>query len=437
MISLIAIAILVFAMYFAIKKPVNLVILYTLTAAKDAYGILNLIESRFSPFSFFMQMILFFAAVRLLYLHFTKKQGDIPADHTNLQIIAFLLMVAIVLIALLIRGFDEEFFFAGNFFYSAVAYTPLIFIILLLSADSKELFKALKFIAATQTIIALLVIYFSENNAFLQSISSVNFLSTSKLESVNIGKASFGNLFRVIFDKYSLNQYAHFHNSNVTGFFGATTLFSFIYDAVTQKNLSKRLFSGLLAFCGLLLWANSGMRGPMIGILLGFMVYYCFFTKKSWQRIIVGFFSVVIFLAFLTTEQEQMFAMTGIDVSVATRALRRENAWSFILENPLLGSLGLPAPLTMSNADVHELPLYLAALYGMFAGILYLFIPYIFTSIRMIKHKNEMTFLNWGSFMIVICVSLTNSFTAPTLFWLLLATAVTYDMKEKTPNKPR
>ncbi|MBE6712968.1 MAG: O-antigen ligase family protein [Ruminococcaceae bacterium] len=435
MISIIAMALLALAMYFAVKKPLNLVVLYALTAATDSYGILHLLQSGFGQFSFFMQIVLFFCATRLLYLYFRKARGDLPVNHVNLQIIAFFIMVVIILITLMVRAFSEEFFFLGNFFYNAAYHSPLVLIIVLLSADSKKIFSALKVLVGLQTVIALLVIYYSENIDLIQSISSVNFLNLDSLDRVNEGKATLENLLKVVFDKYSLNQYAHFHNSNVTGFYGATALFLFAYDFVTQKKLLNRFFSIFLAGCGFFLWANSGMRGPMLGILFAAMIYFCFFSKKTWQRVVVGVFSFCVLFWFVATDQVQLISVTGVDVSVASRALRRENAWQFILQNPFFGSMGLPAPLTLSNADAHELPLYLAALYGIFAGILYLFVIYVFTTIRMIRHNNKTSMLNWGCFMIVICVSLTNCFTAPTLFWLLLALAVSFNRKERSSEK--
>ncbi len=432
--SILPVIILVIGVFLSVYDPSLFVVLYGITAStKDALGVSSFMEMGFHNFQFFMNTILIFSFI-FIFIHYNFKVK--ATKYTISQILLCVCIILCIFTCVIIRSFDEDIVFIGVLFSEIADYSPIFIAILLLRYDKEKLLKLLMFFTGFQTILALAVIYLPQVNYHgLDVIKGINYLSMQNAIQFDVSSANIFTLFSSLTNKYSFNQISIFHNSNDTGFYGATTAFLFFCVTCKSKKVFSKILLLVISFLGLLLWANSGMRGPIFGIILSIIIYYLIVEQKAGKKsIALALFLVII--AYIVINPEMIlkyFNNSNIQVSFESRNIRRINGLSYIKDNLLFGSLGQPAVLTLASSDVHELPLYMAALFGLPVGIMYCFTVYIKPIKQMITQgKLYKSLISIGLYFILISVSLTNSFTDQVLFWFMLAVAIPHSADECT-----
>ena len=176
------------------------------------------------------------------------------------------------------------------------------------------------------------------------------------------------------------------------------------------------------------LWFNSGMKGPIFGLIAGIMLMW--YVKRNTTLKTIVKLGIAIVAALLVVEgdaiwqvlMDALFNLNTFSQSFQSRAINRINGLNYIAENPLWGSGGTYSGLLEKHIDPHELPLRMSMLFGIAGGILTLFGVYVLpvkSFIQKTKSKN-VTFFACAALMMIIAVSLTDNYTNIVLFYFLL-----------------
>lgn len=421
--TLLAYGVILFGGILVVANPVGFLVLFGLTASvTDAYGVSMYLSTGVVYFRFVMQILL----IVTLVISIIKNRIQ-PVDRVKEIVICFLLCFWMTL-TLFQRSFLEEMFLFGSICSIIEQLSPIYLMILLLNCKRISIKKFIKIYIVLQVAFAFLIIYLPLMGFHgLDVFKSINYLpDANKL--YDTGVAQISNFLELFTNKYAFNQLAHFHNSNDTGFFGAAGILLGGYSAYYERNVRKRIAWIALVVCSVALWFNSGMKGPIFGLIAGIMLMW--YVKRNTTMKTIVKFGIAIVVVLLVVEgdtiwqilMETLFNLNTFSQSFQSRAINRINGLNYITENPLWGSGGTYSGLLEKHIDPHELPLRMSMLFGIAGGILTLLGVYalpVKSFIQKIKSKN-VTFFACATLMMIIAVSLTNNYTNIVLFYFLL-----------------
>ncbi len=434
MIGIFSLVIIVVGGLLAIANPAIFVVFYGLTASStDAYGISSLLSSGFGQYSFVMQLLLIVALLISVYNNrFIEKK-------LFTLVTSYFLICLWIAVVLFQKSFSSDMFYIGTLNVWLEQISPIYLMILLLNRERVDIRKLFDVYVTVHVILAFLVIYLPlVGVGALNAIKSINYLkdTTSVYDS---GIAGLGNFTQLFSNKYVFNQLAYFHNSNDTGFFGGVGAVVGISYLLENKNKGSKVFWGIITACSVLLWFNSGMKGPVVGMAAGLILYWYVKKKNALgvlirPLVIVALFCIVFFgTDFINIILEGVFnKTTSLGNSIQTRILKREAGFRFILNNPIWGSGASFEGLLSNKIDPHELPLRFAVLFGIPAGLLSIILYYVIPIIAF-RHRirNEsVTAYNCVLLMIFFAVTLTNNYTD-----IVLALFVLYEACFDTDSK--
>ena len=432
--KILAIAFILIGFYCAFKKPIWFVFLFGLTASgKDAYGVLHFLSLGIHNYAFYMNVLLIITVMiaiinngRVLYLN----------RYRDKQLLILLIVMAVLFVEVILRSFNIKIFIPGVYASYVADYAPIVLLLLLLYRDTDEIVKLLYIFVGIQAVLAFCTIYLPEIGiSVFEKIRSVNYMTGSEYTHLyDVSTASFNSIFATFTNKYIFNQFAIFHNSNDTGFYGAVTFFLYLYATIKNNKVIHKLFCLLMSIMGIMLWANSGMKGPVVGIIVGTILFFVIFNENAGRvQKAIGVFALIIVALIGVISSEAIFASLfgneSILTSITSRNTRRAMGIKYVMSHPIFGALGEASTLTLSGADVHELPFYLAALFGIPVSVLYCISIYYLPIKEMIKKKKP-TYYQCVLFCILLFVSITNVFTDNVLFWFILASIVGTEVNE-------
>lgn len=424
-----AISLLVIAIggWLAISNPAIFVLYYGLTASStDAYGITSFLSTGFRQYSFVMQILLVSALIISIYNNrFVEKRLFV-------MITGYFLMCLWIAIVIFQKLFSTEMFYIGTLNVWLEQMSPIYLIILMLNSKRTDIKRLFEIYVVIHVLLAFFVIYLP-----LAGINVMNVIKSSNYLNDNTSLydaeiANFSNFTHVFLNKYVFNQLAYFHNSNDTGFFGGIGIVVGMANFMNRKNGKRKIFWGVLTFCAISLWFNSGMKGPIIGIVAGLILFW-YVGRKDTLSSFLKFMTLLLlaFLAFFGSDLinilfESIFdKATTLGNSIFTRVQKREAGYKFILENPICGSGATFEGLLSRRIDPHELPLRFAVLFGIPAGILSVVLYYV-VPIFLFVDKVKRGGIGWYRcvlLMICVAVSLTNNYTDVVLFFFTLYVA--------------
>ena len=415
MISILSLLVIMVGGFLAISNPAIFVLFYGLTASStDAYGISNFLSSGFGQYSFIMQLFLVIALLVSVYNNrFIEKK-------LFALVTIYFFMCLWIAIVLFQKSFTSDMFYIGTLNVWLEQMSPIYLIILLLNRKQVDIRKLFIIYVSVHVVLAFLVIYLPLAGVkALNVIKSINYLNdtTSIYDS---GVASINNFTQLFSNKYVFNQLAYFHNSNDTGFFGGVGAVVGIINFFNGKNKRSKVLWGALTVCAVLLWFNSGMKGSVVGIVAGLILYW-YIKKKNTLGVLIRIWVIIVLFCliffgsdFVNIVIEGLFnKATSLGNSLQTRILKREAGFKFIFNNPIWGSGASFDGLLSNKIDPHELPLRFAVLFGIPAGILSLVLYYVIPIIFFRKkiHNESVTELNCILLMIFFAVTLTNNYT--------------------------
>lgn len=234
--------------------------------------------------------------------------------------------------------------------------------------------------------------------------------------------------------KGAYSRYSIYHNPNSLGFHSVIA-FVFGFYLIYSKKAFIKLLGIILIICGCIGWLNSLTRGPVIFYLLGLLYLYVIKSVVGSKRdlelklmVLLGSCIMALSLFFTLGLSDYLLPSEG-DISVTARL----DGYLFSLEAIRNNfSFGVGKDFDWQGYYPHFLPLALISEYGFITGTLIssifivgnIYTLYFLTKSYVNNTSNRAeASLGILFVFIVMGIALTNNFTSPIIFWILLAQA--------------
>ncbi|BFL47586.1 O-antigen ligase family protein [Lactonifactor longoviformis] len=420
---LLAFVLIGFCLILSVNHPYEFLILWGMVASSyDANGFVKYMDSYFGLYSLLMNLVMLFALVFSIWRY----------NRQNVRLVKKYFLPGIILTFWIILCFGVVSINSGigfqNVLYTICDYSPTVMMIWMLNRDyyikkGKRPINYILFFVCAQIILATLIVYLPEMGIhILDKFSGANYVADGSIYNKNLFHLQ--DIVLALKNKYLFNGLGQFHNANDMGFYGVVGAVCAV-GILLKRGVGKKIFAVLLFVISVLLWGNSGMRGPVIGVAIGLIVYALYLKKRSMLVMVFG--GVIIFLLLLNSElgNEIMtyFVPESGNISYVSRGILRLNGLRYIAQNPLIGAGGMLGTLTVNHIDPHELPLRMACLFGIPGALLTCYLLYALPVMEFLKTKNK-EIIAIVAYSIVVMVSLTNNYTDICLFWFLYAEAI-------------
>lgn len=410
------------ALYLAIRKPWLFILIYGLIGCRyDAFGIGSFISLYQSSHFLVFEILLILSAIISVLKYNRRKYKTI--------ITASVIFCVGILFSTILYGYFGIFNLSFiqiilQCMYNLVNYGPVVLIVLLANIDKYNIKKLLFRYVFIQIIIALLVVYLPTWGIdVLNVISGANYIPEGYVYGKNVSNLS--NFFEIFKNKYAFNGIGQFHNGNDLGFFSGVGIALYLNNLIYNKN-KKRLIDLLLILLFFLLWTNSGMRAPLMGIVLAVLLYVMMqknIAKKT-INIIIGFYVLGLLLMVPTVQDiVSYFILNKENISYISRIELLSNGIEFLKVNWVIGVGGLLGYLTPLGIDPHVLPIRISVLFGIGTGIVSFWLVFVCPLKYYYKNKH-ISFYSIALLLIVWLVALTNNYTCIVLFWMVYSNAI-------------
>lgn len=418
--TMLAIVIIAVSLVLSVNHPYEFLIVWGLTASGyDANGVAKTFDSYFGVYSLLMHSIL----VLSLFISIWRYRKQEEQKYVNYYRVGIALIVWMVF-CFLVNSITEG-VAIFNIFYVISDYSPIIMLIWMMNhqyymSKGKKPFNYILFYVTTQVIFAFMIVYLPEVGIHvLDRFSGANFIADGYVYNQNLFYLQ--DIMTALTSKYNFNGLGQFHNGNDMGFYGGAGI---IISACffSRKGILMKMSGIVLACLSVLLWGNSGMRGPIVGIAIGVIVFVLFSKTRSKYAMILGIVPIIVLILYseIGSDILSYFIPEIGDISYVSRNLLRMNGLAYIRENPVVGAGGLLGFLTAKGIDPHELPLRMTCLFGIPGGLLMGYLLYVRPIIDFLKSHSRTAFVA-VAYAVIVLVSLTDNYTDICLFWLLFS----------------
>lgn len=425
MLFIVALCVLLIGAFIAVKNPILFTLYWGMFGSSyDACGIMSLLDSGFRYYRLCMNVILLVCCVASTISYCQRLQKKVAAKY---MVTAWIFMIGIALSQTVV--FISESIPIVSFSYGFVEYGPPILIIWLANYEKiSQKMNIRNYIIGfviVQVSLACLIVFTNNSGLhFFDSICGSNYITDGYIYNKNILDSIVG-LPLMFVNKYLYNGLGQFHNGNDMGFYGVAGLNAGLFLIKEGKKLWYKAIGIILIYFSLLMWGNSGMRGPMVGIICGVVLSFVLYKKPS--KWIVGLLACVCVVSFLLSETglELMNYLVpdSSNISFTERETLRENGFRYILANWMFGAGGLIGNLTSQRIDPHELPLRISCLFGIGMGLVSVLLIYVMPIIDFLRKRKNDAF-TIISYAVVFFVSITDNYTCIALFYLLFSETV-------------
>ncbi|WP_155860179.1 O-antigen ligase family protein [Acinetobacter sp. Leaf130] len=409
--------------YFLKNASVSLLLYGFFAADRDGYAFLEFLSLSFPNFKLYTRvlfLILFLYSVSYLFFSI-KKINRVE----SLKLFSVLLVSFLITFNSLFKG-DDIIWAISLLVFSGV---PVYFIWYVMGVKNNNNEKFINYVVI-KTIIATIILltpslmfldgsfYKAEEGIFVNDVSEVNF------------SAPTGTSIKGAYSRYSI-----YHNPNSLGFHSVLALLVAVYLFMTSGRLWEKLLAVIVFFCGLIGWLNSLTRGPMLFFILG-LFYIAILNvlssdKKNFLiKFIIIFSSVLLgMLMFVFSDISKYLIPDQNDISVVDRVQGYIYSFSVIKDHFWLG---VGKGWDWNGYYPHFLPLSLTADNGIFVGLVGGALVFLGGTLTVVTaSKNYLKdssnrahyFLSIMLVFLVFGIAITNNFTAPVIFWIMLAQA--------------
>lgn len=416
--------ILLLIMIFLVKNSSLSLLIYGFFAAdRDGYAFLEFLSISYTDFKLYSRIIFLLLFVYSIFFLFLviKKLTLIEA----IKIFSVLVVSFLIVFNSLIK--DGDVIWAVSLLVFSGIPVYLIWYVMGLKYNNDNNFIVYIVIKTMVATLVLLIpslifldgsLYKSEEGIFVNDVADVN-LAVPTGESI----------------KGAYSRYSIYHNPNSLGFHSVIALLVGIYLYWDAKRNWKKFLAFILIIAGLIGWLNSLTRGPMIFLILGF-IYIAVLNmvsggKEKFEiKIFFAIITIVVgMIIFVVSDVSEYLIPDSNDISVVERL--QGYIYSFeVIKNHLL--FGVDKSWDWGRYYPHFIPLSLTADHGVIVGLwgsLLIFgggIMTIYTASKkyLIDALNrKYYFLSILLVFLVFGIAITNNFTAPVVFWIMLAQA--------------
>lgn len=122
----------------------------------------------------------------------------------------------------------------------------------------------------------LIIVYLPEIGIHMfDKFSGANYIADGFVYNNNIFHIQ--DMLSALKNKYLFNGLGQFHNGNDMGFYGVAGAMC-AFGIMLRRGFGNKVVALFIFLISVLLWGNSGMRGPVIGVAIG-LIIYIFFRK--------------------------------------------------------------------------------------------------------------------------------------------------------------
>lgn len=419
----------VLLMIFTVKNSAISLLVYSFFAGdRDGYVFLEFFSSYNSYYKLITRIV--FLIISLYSISYLFLKISIIKKMEFLKLSSILISSSLIVCVSLLKG-DGLVWAFSMLVYSGLPAYFIWYVFSIKNDNSNHLIFYIIIKTITATIVLLTPSLLFLDGSLYQSMQGIFVLDTSVL---NVSIPT-GDSIKGAYSRYSI-----YHNPNSLGFhsvialvFGSYLIYNSKY-IYSKKNVMKYI-GILLVLCGCLGWLNSLTRGPLIFYFLGLL--YIFFINAFVGNVrnflpkiifIVSISTIIIFLFFALGVSEYLIPDDG-DISVTGRVDGYLFSFNVIRDN---FALGVNKDFDWQMNYPHFLPLALISDYGFVTGLLIsliFFVGNISTLISLSRsYQKKLESRGKAALGIIIIfivtgIAITNNFTSPVIFWILLAQA--------------
>ena len=407
---MLAFVIILVSCLFVFKSQRYLLLVFSFTAStSDSLVMTELLTRQFSLFPRVMEMLLFVAAFVGVWQN-RKTLESLQKKYIQLSVI---FIACIVIIAMIKYGMELNMLdVAARIINFSVQYGPVIFILLLSTLHTFDFKRYLYLFLGSHVLLTVLVIYGPYINFYYFEFFKYAYWHLNDFSSVpNISEPVLirGDVLKTLGNKYLYFVDSCFHNANILGFYAGSFSFIFLLDYLNGK---RKLLSVILFVVGMVLWIDAGTKAPVLAILVVIFASYYKSLKKNilWAILIIILFPVSIYAIYYAYNH---IFIDSINISLESRQTMIVEEFNFLLNHFFLGQT-----LKENIISPHQLFLLYGTSYGIIVMLLSLWLMYIRPLIDTINHYSIPVL---GIYLLLFFMSITDNFTAISLYMLLFA----------------
>ncbi|WP_339352594.1 hypothetical protein [Acinetobacter beijerinckii] len=414
--------ILFFMLFFFKNASIALLIYAFFAADRDGYAFLEFFSTVLPDFKLYSRSIFLLLFIYSIWFLFFKIKKIDKISCFKL----FGVLIASFLIVFNSLFKDGDFLWAVSLLVFNGVPVYLIWYVMGLKYNNNNIFNnyiILKTIVATAVLLipALVFLdgslYKAEEGLFVNDVSDLN-LSLPTGDSI----------------KGAYSRYSIYHNPNSLGFHSVIALLVGTYLMLNNGKVIRLLGLGVIG-CAIIGWLNSLTRGPLLFFALGFgyIIFLNALSGKKENFLVKMFLVLTSFIGgafiFILSDISHYLIPSSNDISVVDRMQGYIYSIDVIRSHFLLGvsknwDWGMYYP--------HFMPLSLTADHGFLVGIIesaLIFVGGVITIIKSskiyISHNGDRkaAFFSIMLVFVVFGIAVTNNFTSPVVFWIMLAQA--------------
>lgn len=409
-------------LYFFKNASISLLIYGFFAADRDGYGFLEFFTTFFPDFKLYSRILFLLLFIySICFLFFKIKKLDKVG---GIKIFTVLLVSFLIIFNSLLKDGDLLWAVSLLVFNGIPVY--LIWYVMGLKNNNTNYFINYIFLKTLVATVVLLIpslifldgsLYKANEGLFVNDVTDVN-LSLPTGDSI----------------KGAYSRYAIYHNPNSLGFHSVIALLVGVYLILLNVKI-KKILGLFLIVCGLIGWLNSLTRGPLLFFILGgsyIFVLNMFYGKRENFAIKMSLIFIVLggcSLFFILSDISRYLIPSSNDNSVVDRL--QGYIYSLdVIKNYFL--LGVSKDWDWGVYYPHFLPLSLTADHGFMVGFfesIFIFVGGVATIVKASKNylssnlNRNTSFLSIMLVFVVLGIASTNNFTAPLIFWIMLAQA--------------
>lgn len=409
-------------LYFFKNASISLLVYGFFAADRDGYAFLEFFTKFFPDFKLYSRILFLLIFVYSIWFLFFKIKKINKID--LLKFFTILLISFLIVFNSLLK--DGDLIWAVSLLvFNGI---PVYFIWYVMGLNNNNInyftnYVVLKTLIATAVLIIPSLIFLDGS-----LYKSAEGLFVNDVTDVNLSLPTGGSI------KGAYSRYSIYHNPNSLGFHSVVALLIGGYLFYTKTRIKKVLGLTLIA-CGIIGWLNSLTRGPLIFFILG-IIYILILNMLHGNKkdFAIKIFLITVLLgggggAFLLSDISQYLIPSSNDTSVAGRLEGYIYSLN-VIKNYFL--LGVNKDWDWGMYYPHFMPLSLTADHGFIVGFLesiFIFVGGIATIITASKNylsskvNKNTSFLSIMFVFVVFGIAITNNFTAPVIFWIMLAQA--------------